>query len=169
MKEPESMQRRAVLQQIVPASVGGAFAIQSAASRSDASSTTVNSGNAPRTLVLMCDRYHNQDYIRVGLNRLFSELGLPIDYTTNYYELSRKLLSPYKLFIAFRDELIWPSGYSSGPAEEGSRQQQDGLENPGEFPPEKAEYWITDDQGGAVKEFVADGNGLYSMHNNPYV
>lgn len=169
MKEPESMQRRAVLQQIVPASVGGAIAIQSGASLGDVSSTVGNSNHAPRTLVLMCDRYHNQDYIRVALNRLFSELGLPVDYTTNYYELSSKLLAPYKLFIAFRDELIWPSGYSSGPAEEGSRQPQDGMENPGEFPPEKAEYWMTDDQGKAVKDFVADGNGLYSMHNNAFV
>jgi type 1 glutamine amidotransferase len=169
MKEAESMQRRAILQQIVPASVGGALAIQSAAFLRDASSAVGNSNHAPRTLVLMCDRFHNQDYIRVGLDRLFSELGLPVDYTTNYYELSRKLLAPYKLFIAFRDELIWPSGYSSGSGEEGSRQPQDGLENPGEFPPEKAEYWITDDQGRAVKEFVAEGNGLYSMHNNAFV
>jgi hypothetical protein len=169
MMGSESMQRRAILRQILPASAGSALAIQSAASVGDASSTTGNNSHTPRALVLMCDRYHNQDYIRVALNHLFSELGLPIDYTTNYYELSSKLLAPYKLFIAFRDELIWPSGYSSGSAEEGSRQPQDGFENPGDFPPEKAEYWMTDDQGKAVKDFVAAGNGFYSMHNNAYL
>jgi type 1 glutamine amidotransferase len=125
--------------------------------------------NSPRTLVLMCDRYHNQDYIRVSLNRLFRELDLPVDYTTNYYDLSASLLRPYQLFIAFRDNMIWPGGYSSGPADEGARQSQDGLENPGEFPPEKAVDWITEEQGQAVKDFVAAGNGFYSLHNNALV
>jgi type 1 glutamine amidotransferase len=117
----------------------------------------------------MCDRYHNQDYIRVSLNRLFKELNLPVDYTTNYYDLSKSLLEPYQLFICFRDNMIWPGGYSSGPAEEGARQPQDGLENPGEFPPEKAESWITEEQGQAVKDFVSAGNGFYSLHNNAFV
>jgi hypothetical protein len=169
MREPESMQRRTLLKQIVPASVASAMALQNAAALGAKATPTADENGAPRTLVLMCDRYHNQDYIRVGLNRLFSELGLPVHYTTNYYELSRNLLAPYKLLIAFRDELIWPSGYSSGSAEEGNRQLQDGLENPGAFPPEKGEYWITDDQGRAVMDFVAEGNSLYSMHNNAYV
>jgi type 1 glutamine amidotransferase len=117
----------------------------------------------------MCDRYHNQDYIRVSLNRLFKELNLAVDYTTNYYDLSKSLLEPYQLFICFRDDMIWPGGYSSGPAEEGARQPQDGLENPGEFPPEKAESWITEAQGQAVKDFVSAGNGFYSLHNNAFV
>jgi len=117
----------------------------------------------------MCDRYHNQDYIRVSLDRLFKELDLPVDYTTNYYDLSASLLRPYQLFIAFRDNMIWPGGYSSGAADEGARQSQDGLENPGEFPPEKAEDWITEEQGQAVKDFVAAGNGFYSLHNNALV
>ncbi len=123
----------------------------------------------PRTLVLMCDRYHNQDYIRVSLDRLFKELGLPVDYTTNYYDLSTRLLQPYQLFIAFRDEMIWPGGYSSGSAEEGARQQQDGLENPEEFPPEIPEHWMTEEQGQAVSDFVKAGYGFYSMHNNALV
>jgi type 1 glutamine amidotransferase len=117
----------------------------------------------------MCDRYHNQDYIRVSFNRLFKELNLPVDYTTNYYDLSKSLLEPYQLLICFRDNVIWPGGYSSGPAVEGARQPQDGLENPGEFPPEKAESWITEEQGQAVKEFVFSGNGFYSLHNNASV
>jgi type 1 glutamine amidotransferase len=169
MRGLESMERRALLQKVVPASVASAIALRNVASLGAEAGPTVNEKGAPRTLVLMCDRYHNQDNIRVGLNRVFSDLGLPVDYTTNYYELSRKLLEPYKLFIAFRDELIWPSGYSSGSAEEGSRQPQDGLENPADFPPEQGQFWMTEEQGRAVKDFVAKGNGLYSMHNNAYV
>jgi type 1 glutamine amidotransferase len=32
-----------------------------------------------------------------------------------------------------------------------------------------AQYWITEEQGRAVKEFVESGNSLYSMHNNAFL
>ena len=35
-------------------------------------------------LALIGDRYHNVDYIRLNFNRVFSELGMPYEYTTNY-------------------------------------------------------------------------------------
>jgi type 1 glutamine amidotransferase len=170
MKNSKGISRRRLLQGA--AGIGaatsslpmGLFGSSPSRTQSQNSRSTV-----PRTLVLMCDRYHNQDYIRVSLDRLFKELGLPVDYTTNYYDLSAQLLRPYQLFIAFRDEMIWPGGYSSGSAEEGARQPQDGLENPGEFPPESPEHWMTEDQGQAVSDFVKAGNGFYSMHNNALV
>ena len=46
----------------------------------------------PRALALIGDRYHNPDYIRVSLDRLFREVGIPIDYTILYDQLSRDLL-----------------------------------------------------------------------------
>jgi type 1 glutamine amidotransferase len=148
----------------------GALTRSGALAASSAPVSQVSTSNGtPRTLVLMCDRYHNQDYIRVSLNRLFKELDLPVDYTTNYYDLSKSPLAPYQLFIAFRDNAIWPGGYSSGAADEGTRQPQDGLENAGEFPPEKSEDWVTEEQGQALKDFVQAGNGFYSMHNNSFV
>lgn len=116
----------------------------------------------PRTLALIGDRWHNSDYIRVCLNRLFNELGLPIDFTTNYYDLSPSLLESYQLFIAFRDNMIWPSGYVNS-SEEGE------LENRGKFASEEWVAWITEEQGEAVKDFVEAGNGFYSMHNNAFV
>jgi type 1 glutamine amidotransferase len=119
------------------------------------------SGTGPRALALIGDRYHNSDYIRVSLDRVFKDLNLPIDYTTNYYDLSPSLLEPYQLFVSLRDNMIWPCGY---PADNVS-----GLENPEQFPPEKAEFWITEEQGQAVKDFVAAGNGFYSLHNNAFV
>ena len=48
----------------------------------------------PRALALIGDRYHNADYIRVALNRLFLDLNLPIDYTINYDQISPSLLRP---------------------------------------------------------------------------
>src|SRR5258708_11492560 len=64
----------------------------------------------PRTLALIGDYAHNCDAIRVSLDRLFKELDLPIDYTTNYYDLSKRLLEPYQLFVCFRDNYIFPNG-----------------------------------------------------------
>ena len=62
----------------------------------------------PRVLALIGDRYHNADYIRVALDRLFRELNLPIDYTINYDQISARLLAPYRLFVVLRDGMIWP-------------------------------------------------------------
>jgi type 1 glutamine amidotransferase len=170
MKRPNGISRRSLLQKAGALTAGGVFGVSKTWAATQVSTTqTKRAGEAPRTLVLMCDRYHNQDYIRVSLNRLFKELNLAVDYTTNYYDLSKSLLEPYQLFICFRDNMIWPGGYSSGSAVEGARQPQDGLENPEEFPPEKAESWITEEQGQAVKDFVSAGNGFYSMHNNAFL
>jgi hypothetical protein len=57
----------------------------------------------PRVLALIGDRYHNPDYIRVALDRLFRELNLPIDHTINYDRISARLLASYRLFVVLRD------------------------------------------------------------------
>src|SRR5690348_8772001 len=66
----------------------------------------------PRALALVGDRYHNPDYIKVSLNKVFHELDIPIDYTMDYDSLSAALLKPYQLFLVLRDGMIWPGGYS---------------------------------------------------------
>jgi len=119
----------------------------------------------PRTLALIGDRAHNSDAIRVSLDRLFNELELPIEYTTNYYDLSAELLRPYRLFVCFRDNYVFPNGnLSPSGTARGSRQNPLGADL---FP--NAQYWITEEQGQAVKEFVESGNSLYSMHNNVFL
>lgn len=135
-----------------------------AASQNSTTQSGVEPGE-PRTLALIGDRYHNANYIRISLERLFGELGLHIHFTANYDQLSKALLEPYQLFIFFRDERIWPGGYL------GPDQWTDArfLENPGDFPPEKPVGWMTEAQGEAVNDFVAAGNGLYSFHNNAFV
>ena len=112
-------------------------------------SSSGKSNGRPRTLALVGDYAHNCDAIRVSLNRLFKELDLPIDYTTNYYDLSKSLLEPYQLFVCFRDNYIFPNGRSQGFA--------------------NSEYWITEEQGQAVKDFVTAGKGLYSFHSNAFL
>ena len=44
--------------------------------------------SGPRALALIGDRYHNADYIRLSLNRVFGELGIPIDYTIDTSAIS---------------------------------------------------------------------------------
>src|SRR2546421_523651 len=65
----------------------------------------------PRALALIGDRYHNADYIRVALERIFDGLGVAVDYTIDYGKLSRDLLKAYKVFLCLRDGMIWPEGY----------------------------------------------------------
>jgi type 1 glutamine amidotransferase len=119
--------------------------------------------NRPRALALIGDRYHNPDYIRVSLDRVFKEVGVGVDYTIAYDRLSRDLLRNYDLFLCFRDGMIWPNGYL-GPDAYGYEQ---GLEN--RMPEAKSETWITEEQGAAVKDFVTAGGGFYSFHNNSHV
>jgi type 1 glutamine amidotransferase len=163
MKTTKRITRRNILQKMGTAAAMVTLPGSKSASASQTSNT--KPGGKPRTIALIGDRYHNSDYIRVALDRLFKELDLPVDFTTNYYDLSAKLLEPYQLFIGFRDNMIWPGGYlgPDGWPNEGM------LENPGEFPPSKSEEWITEDQGKAVQDFVSSGKGFYSLHNNGFV
>lgn len=119
-----------------------------------------------RALALIGDRYHNADYIRVGLTKVFEPLGVKVDYTIDYTALSADLLKNYRLFIILRDGMIWPDGYL-GPDAYTAYEQ--GLENRHDFPEAKPQTWITEEQGAAVKDFVNAGNGFYALHNSSHV
>ncbi len=162
MKHKAIISRRGMLKTVAAVAASGALGAGEAWSVPQASpARQAVSGNKPRTLALIGDRWHNSDYIRVSLDRVFKELNLPIDYTTNYQDLSPGLLQPYQLFVSLRDNMIWPNGYGADHTE--------GLENSGQYPEEKAKFWITEEQGKAVQDFVAAGNGFYSLHNNAFV
>ena len=60
----------------------------------------------PRVLALVGDRYHNPDYIRTGLDPVFQELGIPIDYTIAYDQISAAMLKNYQIFLTYRDGMI---------------------------------------------------------------
>ena len=121
--------------------------------------------NRLRALALIGDRYHNADYIRVALNRLFHDLNLPIDYTINYDQISARLLAPYRLFVVLRDGMIWPNGY----LEPNDYEYSHGLENNRDWPKEQSEPWITEEQGAAIKDFVETGGALYALHNSSHI
>lgn len=122
-------------------------------------------GSRNRVLALIGDRYHNSDYIRVALTKMFDGLNVSVDYTVGYDLLSKQLLGDYKLFLCLRDGMIWPDGYSGPDA----YPYQQGLEDRDKFPDAKPASWLTEEQAVALKDFVNSGNGFYSMHNNSHV
>jgi len=155
--------RRHLLRNAAALAAAGAVESGTLPASQVSASSSGKSNVRPRALALIGDRAHNSDAIRVSLDRLFKELDLPIDYTTNYYDLSKSLLEPYQLFVCFRDNYIFPNG--NLPANRS--QTAAGAFGGGAFA--NADYWITEEQGQAVQEFVAAGNGLYSLHNNAFL
>jgi len=120
----------------------------------------------PRALALIGDRYHNADYIRLSLNRVFGELNIPIDYTIDTGAISAELLRPYQLFLILRDGMLWPGGYA-GP--DAYVAYQTNLENNDDFPAAKSVTWMTEAQGQAIKDFVSNGGGFYPLHNSSHI
>jgi type 1 glutamine amidotransferase len=125
-------------------------------------SQTTGSKGKPRALALIGDRYHNADYIRVSLDKVFQELNIPIDYTVAYDQISAEMLKNYQLFLILRDGMIWPNGYL-GP--DAYTAYEADLETPKTFPNPQPVRWITEEQGAAIKDFVTAGNGFYALHN----
>jgi len=122
---------------------------------------------------LIGDRYHNSDYIRTGLGKtLGKDAGIPIDFCDEVRMLSAETLKGYKLLIIQRDGMTWPDGY----ADESSNA---GYVNTGKpklvsDPPvpkhdAKPHFWITPEQGKAVKEFAQRGGGVLLLHNVTYI
>src|SRR3954447_21509423 len=119
-----------------------------------------------RVLALIGDRYHNADYIRVALMKIFDGVSVNVDYTIQLDQLSGDVLKNYQLFLCLRDGMFWPGGYLGPDAY--SAYERD-LENEQDFPEPKPQNWLREEQALALKEFVTGGNGFYSLHNNSHV
>lgn len=153
MKIPRrTMSRRALLQ--------GAGGLAASTSLMPALAATPK---RPRALALIGDRYHNPDYIRVSLDKVFQEVDVAIDYTMEYRALSAAMLKPYQLLLILRDGMVWPGGYLGPDA----YNYENNLEDP--FPAPKAVPWITAEQGAAIKDFVTKGGGFYALHNASHI
>jgi hypothetical protein len=122
---------------------------------------------------LIGDRYHNSDYIRIGLGRTIErELGVSIDFCDEVKMLDAETLAGRKLLIMLRDGMLWPDGYedeSSNAAyhEAGSPKIASDPPLPKTSP--KEQYWITEAQGRAVKQFVEAGGAALFFHNVTYI
>lgn len=134
-------------------------------------------GGQPRALALIGDRFHNPDYIRVSLDRVFKELSIPVDYTIEYDKISASLLKNYRIFLILRDGQIFPDGYL-GP--DSWSEYSSYLENNSDSSGGRggsaggragggSVMWMTAEQGVAIKDWVNVGNGFYSMHNSSHI
>lgn len=157
------LSRRMLIRNLGLSAGAGMLGLAGAAEVPSPSSSSTSPGRKPRALALIGDRYHNQDYIRVSLDKTFKTLDIPIDYTIEYDQISRSLLRNYQLFLILRDGMIWPGGYL-GP--DAWSYYAGNLENAGAFSKPKPVTWITEEQGAAIKDFVTKGNGFYALHNS---
>jgi hypothetical protein len=120
---------------------------------------------------LIGDRYHNSDYIRTALRKtLVKDLGITIDFRDEVELLNAEELKGYKLLIILRDGMLWPGGYFQGPTGPANSPPPGIASEP---PYDKIEqepvYWITPEQGKAVKAFASGGGGILFYHNVTYI
>ena len=165
MDSKQGISRRRLIKTLGSAAALGVRGQLHAQQEPHASAEPNAAGGRLRVLALIGDRYHNSDYIRVGLGRLFRELNLPVDFTINYDQISARLLGSYRLFVILRDGMIWPNGY----LEPNDYEYSHDLENPEGWAKEEPRGWITEEQGNAIRDFVSAGNGLYALHNSSHI
>ena len=122
---------------------------------------------------LIGDRYHNSDYVRVGLGRTIQkELGVSIDFCDETNMLNAETLNGYKLLIILRDGMIWPDGY---PDETTNAAWVATGRPPLTFDPPtppanaKPQFWMKPEQGKAVRAFVNNGGSALFLHNVTHV
>jgi type 1 glutamine amidotransferase len=126
--------------------------------------------NKATAFALIGDRYHNSDYIRTALRKtLVKEGGISIDFRDEVELLNAAELKGYKLLIILRDGMLWPGGYPQGPTGSSAPPPEVVSEPP--LPKMDIEpfYWITAEQGRAVKDFVAGGGSALFYHNVTYI
>ncbi len=123
---------------------------------------------------LIGDRYHNSDYIRIGLTRTIAkELGVNIDFTDETSLLNEETLDGYKALIVLRDGMIWPDGYggdeSTNAAWVATGRPKLEFDPPVEWAKAKSQYWMKPEQGKAVRRFVESGGAALFLHNTTHV
>ena len=108
---------------------------------------------------LIGDRYHNSDYVRIGMTRTIAkELGVTIDFTDETSLLNAETLDGYKVLIILRDGMIWPDGYggdeSTNAAWVATGRPKLNFDPPLPQVKAKPQYWMKPEQGKAVRQFV---------------
>jgi type 1 glutamine amidotransferase len=123
---------------------------------------------------LIGDRYHNSDYIRIGLTRTIAkQMDVSIDFTDETSLLNAETLDGYKMLIVLRDGMIWPDGYgpdeSSNAAWVATGRPKMVSEPPVPQQRAQSQFWIKPEQGKAVRQFVDSGGAALFLHNSTHV
>src|SRR5436305_7493419 len=123
---------------------------------------------------LIGDRYHNSDYIRIGLTRTIAkEMDVSIDFTDETSLLNAETLDGYKALIVLRDGMIWPDGYG-GDESSNAAWANTGKPKMISDPPlpqvrAQSQFWMKPEQGKAVRQFVEAGGAALFLHNTTHV
>ena len=123
---------------------------------------------------LIGDRYHNSDYIRVGLTKTIAkDLDVSIDFTDETSLLNSETLDGYRVLIILRDGMLWPDGYG-GDESTNAAWVATGRPKLVSDPPvpqvrARSEYWMKPEQGKAVRQFVDAGGSALFLHNTTNV
>ena len=153
--------------------VAAVLAAQSCGERSEPAPTGHAADRRADAFALIGDRYHNSDYIRTGLNRTLGEpLGITIDFCDETRRLSAATLRGYGMLIILRDGMIWPDGYpNEGTNAAWVATGRPELVSEPPVPETRAEpaFWMTPEQGRAVRAFVEEGGGALFLHNVTHV
>lgn len=123
---------------------------------------------------LIGDRYHNSDYIRIGLTRTIAkEMDVSIDFTDETSLLNAETLDGYKVLIVLRDGMIWPNGYggdeSTNAAWVATGRPKLVFDPPTPQVKAQSQYWMKPEQGKAVRQFVEAGGAALFLHNTTHV
>jgi len=123
---------------------------------------------------LIGDRYHNSDYIRIGLTRTIAkQLDVSIDFTDETSLLNAETLDGYKALIILRDGMVWPDGYggdeSTNAAWVATGKPKLVFDPPVPQQRAQSQYWMKPEQGKAVRQFVDAGGAALFLHNTTHV
>ncbi len=164
MENVKRLSRRSAIRAI--GSLGAASALGAAAAPSRLSAALPKSD----AFALVGDRFHNFDYIRTALTRtLVREAGLAVTFTPDFTLLTRQTLKAHRLLIMLCDGLSFPGGYTTPYVFYDPEKMKIVSDPP--LPPidEKAEMWMTPEQGQAVRQFVEQGGSAWFFHNASYI
>lgn len=158
----ENISRRTILERLGLAGAGGALGGLLSSGTAEAKSKKAEA------FALIGDRWHNFDFIRTAMKRIFvEEAGISVDFTAEVTDLSAERLKGYKLLIMLCDGMSFPGGYNS-PYVFVEKDTKIVSEPPVKID-ETTKMWMTPEQGRAIKEFVQKGGGALFYHNASYI
>jgi Trehalose utilisation len=134
----------------------------------------VKAARKATAFALIGDRYHNSDYIRIGLTKTIAkQLDVTIDFTDETSQLNAETLDGYKMLIVLRDGMIWPDGYggdeSTNAAWVATGRPKLVFDPPLQQERAKSQFWMKPEQGKAVRQFVDAGGAALFLHNSTHV
>jgi type 1 glutamine amidotransferase len=164
MKNPANISRRSAIRRI------GTISAASALGAIVPVRPPTAAGRNADAFALVGDRFHNFDYIRTALHRtLVKESGILVTFTPDYTLLTRDTLKAHRLLIMLCDGLVFQGGYTTPYVFYDPEKMKITSDPPLPEFDEKAEMWITPEQGKAIRRFVEEGDSAWFFHNASYI